>query len=127
MRRKLIKNATEDDKRSVNLLISYANELFKNIKAKQNKLLMLEGRILIEEALKVDCVAISTIFYTSSILKLSWSKNENKEFLNNFSKLKMIKINPKLMNTLSQVENNQGLLGKNLFYLRVKFEINFIF
>ncbi len=73
--------------------------------------LFLEGKILIDEAIKASnlrgCIEIDKIFHTSNELV-----NKNIYFLNN----NPIKINDHILNLWSNVKTSQGIIGNFIFF-----------
>ncbi len=109
-RRKII---NDDD---VKLIKRYSNiiKVSKDGKNLRNdKMLLLEGRHLIKEAILSRCVSINKIFYTNYFLK----NQENHDFFNThiMQLLPKIKVNQNVMDSWSHLKTNQGIIGnKNL-------------
>ena len=78
----------------------------------RKKFVLLEGKILIKEALKVNCVRMERIFYC------------NKDFIfeNNLTKNNEVvchRISEDLMNLISNVKTNQGILGNQILITKI--------
>lgn len=89
--------------------MEFSNTFKKQTNSSDQQTLILEGKILIEEALKCEFVKINKIFFTKTT-KLNLDLY--RERLENDHRTKIIQVDEKLMSFLSNVENSQGIIGK---------------
>lgn len=69
------------------------------------KLIFLEGKILLKEAIKTNCVKIESVFFSNDDIFLNEIKSANQDAIFN-------KITQDLMREVSDLETSQGILGK---------------
>ena len=104
-RRKRIK---DDDAKLIKKYSNIIKESKDGKNLRNDKMLLLEGRHLIKEAMFSKCVSLNRIFYTDYFLK----NQENLNFFNMYlEKVSKIKINQDVMNAWSHLKTNQGIIG----------------
>ena len=108
---RLFELKSEDIGKILRVNLSYSNiikESKDGKKLRNDKMLLLEGRHLIKEAMFSKCVSLNRIFYTDYFLK----NQENLNFFNMYlEKVSKIKINQDVMNAWSHLKTNQGIIG----------------
>ena len=84
---------------------------------RDTKIILLEGKSLIKEAVMSKCVSLNKIFFAQKFL----NSKENQFFAEkNLSKFKLEKISNNLLNSWSNMETSQGIFGRIEFYKTVK-------